>query len=147
MPDNATIYIADPSLLGSKLFGQSERIRSYEDVSERGSATGIKFKLDAGEIAVNFMPEAMMEEHLQGFCAYAEHVIPDKDRLVYVLSRIHHVRLVLGCTITPGFDDAGSIQEFLFEFNGLLNGLLFLADTIFDYDGEALGGPLANQES
>jgi hypothetical protein len=99
MPNNATIYIADPSLLGSKLFGQSKRIRSYEGLSDRDSATGLKFQLDAGKVVVNFMPEPMMEEHLPGFCGYAQHVIAGKDRLVYAIGRIRHVRLVLGCTI------------------------------------------------
>ena len=147
MADNATIYIADPSLLGSKTLDQLEGIRWYESLSQGSSAAGVKFILDAGQVAMNFMPQELMEEHLQGFSAYAEHAVKDKERLPYVLSRIRHVRLVLGCVIEPGFDEAGKIQEFLFHFNGLLNGLLFLADTIFDYDGEPLGGPLAEQES
>jgi hypothetical protein len=40
---------------------------------------------------------------------------------------------------SPGFDDDGKITEFLFQFNCAVNGLLFFADTIFDFDGQSLG--------
>jgi hypothetical protein len=145
MPENAAIYIGDPSVIGTKLFRQLEGVRSHTGLSQDESATGLGFELAAGRIAMNFMSEGIMAEHLQGFCGYAEHVISNKDRLIYAVSRIQHTRLVLGCVIEPGFDDEGKIQDFLFQFNSLVNGLLFLGDTIFDYDGEALGGPLAEQ--
>jgi hypothetical protein len=147
MPDNATIYIADPSLLGSKSFGQIADIRSYAGLEEGGSATGVQFTLDAGQLSMNFMPEAQRAQHLEGLSGYARSVIADKDTLVYVLSRIHHVRLVLGCVITPGFDEAGQVQEFLFRFNAHFSGLLFFYDSVFDYDGQPLGGPLMEQHS
>lgn len=146
VPDNVTIYISDPSLLGSKLFKQIKGIRSYEGLNEGDSATGIRFKLDAGQVTMNFMPEKQIEEHLQGFCGYAEHVTSDKDKLPYILTWIQNVRFALGCVIEPGFDDAGKIQEFLFQFNAALNGLLFLVDTVFDHDGEPLAGPLADEK-
>ncbi len=145
MSRNAAIFLGDPSVIGTKLFRQLEGVRSHTSLSQGKSATGFGFELAAGRIAMNFMPEGMMAEHLQGFCGYAEHVISDKDRLIYTVSRIQHTRLVLGCVIEPGFDDEGKIQEFLFQFNSRVNGLLFLGDTIFDYDGEPLGGPLAEQ--
>lgn len=145
MSDNAAIYVGDPSVVGTKLFRRLEGVRSYTGLSEGVSAAGLGFELVVGRVGMNFMPEGMMAEHLQGFCGYAKHVISDKDRLIYTVSRIQHTRLVLGCEIDPSFDDAGKIQEFLFQFNSLVNGLLFLGDTIFDYDGEALGGPLAEQ--
>ncbi len=143
--DNAAIYLSDPSLLGSKVFQKLEHVRSYTGLSQSESATGLGFELESGRIAMNFMSEDQIPEHLQGFSGYAEHVISNKDQLIYTQSRIHHVRMVLGCVIEPGFDEEGKIQEFLFQFNSLVNGLLFFGDTIFDYDGEALGGPLAEQ--
>lgn len=146
MPDNATIYIADSSLLDSKLFNQFEEIRSYEGVSADDSATGLRFRLDTGNITMNFMPAEILEQHLQGFCGYAEHVAQEKDALPYILSRIQNVRFVLGCVIEPGFDADGKVQEFLFAFNAALNGLLFMADAIFDHDGERLGGPLTEPD-
>jgi hypothetical protein len=147
MPDNATIYIADPSLLGAKLFKQMSGILSCEGLSQGSSATGIRFKLQAGEVTINFMPQVAIEQHLRGFSGYAEQFIVDRDKLPYVLSRIKQVRFVLGCVIEPGFDKAGKVHEFLFQFTALLNGILFLDNTIFDYDGEALGGPLAQRRS
>lgn len=94
---------------------------------------------------MNFMPAGMVEEHLQGLEGYASQVIKDHERLPYILARIHHVRFIIGCVIEPGFDEAGKMQQFLFHFTGLLNGLLFADDTLFDYDGEPLAGPLAEQ--
>lgn len=145
MPDNAAIFVADPSLIGSKLFNQLEGVRSYTSLSRGECATGLGFELGADKVAMNFMPDEMIREHLQGFSGYAEHVIPNNDLLIYTKSRIHYVRMVIGCVIEPGFDEEGKIQEFLFQFNGLVNGLLFLGDIIFDYDGEPLGGPLTDQ--
>ena len=140
MSDHAAIYIADPSILDSRLFDQIDGILSYEGLSEGDSATGFRLMLEAGQVRMNFMPQEQVAKHLEGFAGYAETVITDKDLLLYTRSRIYYVRLVCGCVITPGFDDDGKIEEFLFQFNCAVNGLLFFADTIFDYDGESLGG-------
>ena len=140
MPGNAAIYIADPSLLGSKLFDQIEGIRSYEGLSQNGSATGVRFKLDAGQVTMSFMPTPQIEQHLKGFSEFAQSVIKDKDRLIYALSRIRQVRFVLGCAITPNFDESGTIEDFLFRFNGHVNGMLFFEDTLFGYNRQPLGG-------
>ena len=140
MAGNAAIYIADPSLMGSRFFDKIEGIQSYEGLYQGDSATGVRFILDAGQVTMNFMPGEQVAQHLKGFAGYAEHVIKDRDQLIYAQSRIHYVRLICGCVITPDFDDDGKIQDFLFQFTGAANGLLFFADAIFDYDGQALGG-------
>jgi hypothetical protein len=138
MPGNAAIYIADPSMMGSRLFDKIEGIKLYDGLSQGNSATGVRFVLDAGQVTMNFMPEQQIAQHLQGFSGFAEQTIKDKDRLIYTLARIRHVRLVCGCVITPDFDDAGTIQNFLFRITRAANGLLFFANTIFDYEGQAL---------
>ena len=140
MSDYAALYIADPSILGPRLFDQIDCILSYERLLEGDSATGFRLTLEAGQVTINFMPQEQVPKHLEGFAGYAETVITDKDLLLYTRSRIYYVRLVCGCVITPGFDDDDKIQEFLFQFNCAVNGLLFFSDTIFDYDGESLGG-------
>jgi hypothetical protein len=126
--------------MGSRFFNKIEGIQSYEGLSQGDSATGVRFTLDAGRVTMNFMPEQQVAQHLKGFAGYAQHVIKDRDQLIYAQARIHYVRLICGCVVTPDFDDAGKIQDFLFQFTGAANGLLFLADTIFDYDGQPLGG-------
>jgi hypothetical protein len=72
-------------------------------------------------------------------------ICPDQDRLVYVLSRISNIRFVMGCVIEPGFDDQGVVQNFLLEFNGRLNGLLFIYDSVVDCDRKPLVGPLCGE--
>jgi hypothetical protein len=138
MPGNAAIYLADPSMIGSRLFQHIDGIRSYEGLSQGSLASGVRFVLDAGQVTMNFMPEQQVPPHLQGFCGFAQHTIKDKDNLIYALARIRHVRFVCGCVITPDFDEAGTIQDFLFRFTHATNGLLFLANRIFDYDGQQL---------
>ena len=143
MADNACIYISDPSLLTSKTFTSINSIEHYEGLSEGESATGIRFDIGIAEVQMNFMPAGQIEEHLKGLAGYAQSVSKgDTDRLAYVLSRIENIRFVLGCVIKPGFDQQGKTENFLFEFNNRLNGLLFIHDSVVDHDGEPLVGPL-----
>ena len=52
MAGNAAIYIADPSLMGSRFFDKIEGIQSYEGLSQGDSATGVRFILDAGQVTI-----------------------------------------------------------------------------------------------
>jgi hypothetical protein len=126
--DNATIYISDPSLLGSKVLDTLKGVQSYEGLSEGDTATGLRLRLKAGKVVMNFMPVHIIEEHLAGMSGYAEQMVQDRERLPYVLTRISEVRFVIGCVITPGFDDDGTILEVLMNLNSCLNGLFFLGD-------------------
>ena len=146
MADNACIYIPDPSLLGSKLFDSIGAIRSYQGLSEGDSATGIRFDIGVAEIQMNFMPPQQVGEHLSGFTGYVQSACYDKDTLMYALGRVNNVRFVLGCVIEPGFDELGKVEAFLLEFNRRLNGLLFIHNSVVDYDGEPLAGPLCDQK-
>jgi hypothetical protein len=140
MPGHAAIYIADPGMIGSKVLDKLADVSSYESVSDGDAAIGVAFNLAPGHVRINFMPEDQIRRHLEGFMGFAQQAISDKEKLHYVLSRIHHVQLVGGCVITPGFDQDGVIEKFLRELVARLNGLLFIHNTIFDYDGERLGG-------
>src|SRR4030095_5849159 len=100
---------------------------------EAVNATGLRLRLKAGEVMMNFMPAHMIEEHLSGMSGYAEQEVRDKERLSYVLHRISQVRFVVGCVIPQGFDDEGTMIETLLHLNGALNGLFFLGDSLFDH--------------
>jgi hypothetical protein len=141
IPDHATFYIADPSLLGSKVLDTVPGILSYEGTSdETGNATGLVLRLKAGEVLMSFMPPQMIEEHLAGMSGYAQQAVRDKERLPYVLHRISQVRFVVGCVIPQGFDDKGTMIETLVHLNGALNGLFFLGDSLFDHDAQPIAG-------
>lgn len=139
-PDYTTIYVADPSLVGSAALDKVPGILSYEGLSEGETATGIRLKLPAGEVLMNFMPGHMIEEHLAGMAGYAESEVRDKERLPYVLHRISQVRFVIGCVIPQGFDDKGTMLEVLMRYNCELNGLFFMGDSLFDNDAQPLAG-------
>lgn len=92
------------------------------------------------------MPPGDLDEHLVGFSGYAQHVIQDRDKLIYTLARIRNVRMSLGCVIEHEEEDTEAVHDFLFSLNAALNGLLFLYDSIFDFSGEPLGGPAADEQ-
>ena len=140
-PDYATIYIADPTLLGSKVFDTVPGIQSYEGASdESGKATGLKLRTKAGECVMNFMPAHMIQEHLAGLSAYAQNEVRDKERLPYVLQRISQTRFVIGCVAPTGFGEEGEMIETLMQLNGALNGLYFMGDSLFDHDAQPIAG-------
>lgn len=143
MPDFATFYIADPSLLGSRVFDEIEIIHNYEGLVRDGNATGVVFDIGAAHVRMNFMPPGEIEEHLAGLSGYIQSVCEDQDRMIYTLSRMRPVRFVAGCVIEPGFDDQGIVQTFLLDLNRQLNSLLFLWDSLVDFNGQPLIGPLA----
>ncbi|MGH8054804.1 MAG: hypothetical protein ACREP4_12885 [Stenotrophomonas sp.] len=140
MAGNAAIYIADPGMIGSKVFNSLTNVSSYESLSDGETATGVVFHLPPGRVTINFMPGEQIQRHLEGLTGFAQQTITDRDKMLYALSRIYHVQLVGGCVITPDFDQDGVIERFLRDLVSRLNGLLFIHGTIFDYDGERLDG-------
>jgi hypothetical protein len=145
MPANAAIYLADPSLLGSRTLDVIEEIKSYEGLKNDQLASGMLLQFSWGTVTVSFMPPDQLPQHLAGFTAYAEKTVENRDTRIYLLSRIRHVRMCLGCVIEHSPDSESDAQRFLFRFNSELNGLLFLYDSIFDRDGTPLGGPATKQ--
>lgn len=140
-PDYATLYIADPSLLGSRVFDTVKDILSYEGTNDdEGNATGVRLRLKSGECIMNFMPEHMIEEHLNGLAGMTEQCVRDRERLPYILSRIRQVRFVIGCVAPTGFGPKGEMIEPLMQLNSALNGLFFMGDSLFDFNGEPLVG-------
>jgi hypothetical protein len=91
MPDNATIYISDPSLLGSRLFDSINTIQAYNGVSGDDTTKGVIFDIGVARVQMNFMPKDELPQHLNGFLGYAEQMFSgNQDDLLYLLSRIRH---------------------------------------------------------
>ncbi len=104
-------------------------------------------ELDYASIQMNFMPQENVAEHLKGLEGYVNHMFKgNEDELVYILARLQAVSFVMGMVINPVFDKEPKTIDFLYGFNNRLNGLLFLYDSLIDYDGSPLTGPLANEE-
>lgn len=127
--------------MGSRLFDALKDIKAYEGLSEGEDATGVRLTFVWGSITMNFMLGDAVEHHLVGLEGYVRSMITDNDTLVYTLARIRGVRLALGCVISHEEQDTDMVHDFLFAFNNRTNGLMFLYDSVFDYNGEALGGP------
>ncbi|MFT5469924.1 MAG: hypothetical protein ACI8UO_005047 [Verrucomicrobiales bacterium] len=134
---NAAIYIADPSLLGSRFLDCLEDILSYESISDGNQATGIIITLKWGTMTLNFMPSDQLDPHLQGLIGYVRAHIVDDDSLGYALGRLNYVRMSLGCVIEHE-EDSDDFVDFLFRFFGSLNGLLFFFDRLYDFTGDTL---------
>lgn len=132
-------------MLGSRLFDRIEAIESYEDISDGSVATGIRFKLRWGSITMNFTPGNKVADHLQGLSGWLHHNLTDRDTLIYALARVHHVRMVIGCVIEHDESSSGDVFDFLLRFNISLNGLLFVCDSLLDFTGDAIAGPMVEE--
>jgi hypothetical protein len=141
MPVNAAIYLADPSMLGSRLFEKLEGIEQVEGLSNSDKATGIRFKTAWGTVQMNFMPEDRLPANLLGLTHYARQWIRDSDTLTYTLARIQHVRMCLGCVMNAAEDKADEVEDFLGHFTFFVGGLLFLYEVLFDWNGDPLCVP------
>ena len=140
MPKNAAIYIADPSMLGSRLFDSLDEIKSYQGLSEDGNATGFKLTFGWGTFTMNLRSGEGLEEHLNGFRGFVDHTTEDQELVLYTISRITYVRMLLGCVITHESDAEKEAKEFLHTFNRAVNGLLFLENTVWDWTGDPIAG-------
>ena len=134
-----TIYAADPSMLGARYFGrfpQIQGIKAGEDES-----AGMQIALAGGSITLNFMPPEDMPDHLDGLAGYcAQHLQEDQDKLAYVLSRVSQVRIVLACVADAGLADDAAV-DFVSSFAQGLNAMLFVFNSLYDFDGACLVGP------
>jgi len=143
MISNATIYISDPSLVGSKLFGKFPEITKITPLYEGPNASGVILDLDFGRVQMNFMPKEELTAHINGLEGYVNHTFNgQEDDLTYLISRINMISLAIGMVIEPSFDEEPRAIEFLYKLNDRVNGLLFIYDSLVDYDGEPLCGAL-----
>jgi hypothetical protein len=147
VPQNATYYISDPSILSSRLFNLIDDITAYEGLSDGTNAVGAKLTLSWGVVTMNFMPSEELDEHLHGFEGYIRSIITDPEELLYPLARLHNVKMCIGCNIEHDESDTEAVHTFLFNFNGAVNGLLFLYDSVFDFTGSALVSPADQDEN
>ncbi len=146
MKTNAAIYIADPSMLGSRLIDGFDEVISYQSVSDGDKATGLVLTLAWGTMTLNFMPTQQFDEHMAGFEGYVRTHLFDSDSLTYALARLLHVRMCLGCIIEHE-EDSEDFVTFLFQFYGALNGILFFYDRAYDFNGDILASSRDDEES
>lgn len=139
--DSVAIYIADPSLLIPKLFGQLEGVRKIEQKEAEGTTVGLRFHLSNAVVTLNYLPADEMEAHMAKFAGFAGRILAaDKEALAYVSARSANVRRVLAGYAEPGFDSEGRVMQFLVKLCSLLNGFMFAGDSVTDYDGQILIG-------
>jgi hypothetical protein len=140
--DSVAIYIADPSLLIPKLFGQLEGLRKIEQKEIEGKTVGLRFHLSAAVVTLNYLPEEERRGHMAKFAGFSERILAsDAEALAYVKSRSENVKRVLAGFAEPGFDNEGRVLQFLVKLCSLLNGFMFVGESVVDYDGQILLGP------
>jgi hypothetical protein len=143
--DYATIYTACPSLLGSKMIGMFPEIISHKAKSNENNATGMIWETKSGILELNFIWKNELKENLKGFKIFAVNSIVDDNRKKYILSRIINTEMAIGIVIQNGFDKNNLVTNLLLDINNRLNGLLFLYDSIIDYNGEPYCGPMMKE--
>lgn len=142
MPKNASFYISDPSIIGARLFDEIDTIESYKQFANKNDAAGFSLKMPWGQVDVDIMPAKALPNHLKGFEGYVRDQKLSKENLAYTLGRLHNVRMCLGCEITHEPEAEKDVMDFLVRFNSYLNGLILVYNSVFDWSGEVLCGPL-----
>ncbi|MDD1605559.1 MAG: hypothetical protein LUO95_01030 [Methylococcaceae bacterium] len=142
MPKNASFYISDPSMIGTRLFNEIDFIESYKQHANKNDAAGFTLKMPWGQIDVDIMPAKALPHHLKGFEGYIKDQRLSKEDLLYTLTRLHNVRMCLGCEITHTPETEKEVVDFLVRFNSHLNGLVLFYNSVFDWTGDVLCGPL-----
>lgn len=142
--DSVAIYIADPSLLIPKLFGQLEGVRKIEQKEIEGTTVGLRFHLSNAVVTLNYLPQSEMQDHMAKFAGFTGRILAaDAETLAYMKARSENVKRVLAGYAEPGFDSEGRVMQFLIKLCSLLNGFMFAGDSVMDYDGQVLiGSPL-----
>src|SRR5918911_1551811 len=101
--DSVAIYIADPSLLIPKLFGQLEGIKKIEQKEVGGTTVGLRFHLSAAVVTLNYLSDKEMQDHMSKFVGFAERILAaNAESLAYVKSRSENVKRVLAGFAEPG---------------------------------------------
>jgi ABC-type anion transport system duplicated permease subunit len=143
MTSKATIYISDPWMIGTKLFDQFEEILEVKPINQGNQAVGMLFNLGFSQVQINFMSPDDLPNHLAGLKGYVESTYNGcNEDLLYIQARIKAITFAMGMVISPSFEEDDSVLNFLYKFNDRLNGLLFIFDSVVDYDGTPLVGPL-----
>jgi hypothetical protein len=141
---NVTIYCADPSLIGSKLFSFFPELKQTEPMGQNGQAKGMMLKFPFGSIECHFLSGDDLSDHLLSLKQYARSIFERSENdFVYLAARISEVRLGIGMNISPSFETEERLLKFVMNFNECLNGLIFIENDLLDYDCENLLKPTA----
>ncbi|MHC5057370.1 MAG: hypothetical protein ACYTKD_22075 [Planctomycetota bacterium] len=147
MSDKACIYVADPTLVGSKLFDQIEAIKDWRGTGSDDKAKGVEFDLGSASIRCTFMQGKELARHLEDFEDFIREALEDdSDGRLYAIARARQIRLAIGCVVEPDFDQDEVGMDFIMEFTTRVRGMLFVGSLLIDYDGEPLIGTLNDEE-
>jgi hypothetical protein len=134
---NATFYIADPSLIDSKLFKRFPEVQGMESAGRR-RATGFSLETRWGRIQFKFMPDKKFPIHIEQFKQFFCRVLPDRNAQIHALNRLAYVRLTMSCVFDIASGSEAEVQRFLVKLNRRLNGVLVMPRAIIDHDGSKL---------
>jgi len=132
------IYLPDPSVLTVRFFDTlaEDGLVSCEAISDDAdNATGIRFVLNAGTVDMNFMAGEEVEAHLNGFATWAQDNL-NEENAMYVVNRIAHVRMVLGCNVEKLDEEA--VGQFLSSFSMGALGMAMMDGNLLDFTGDVL---------
>jgi hypothetical protein len=135
---NATFYIADPSLIDSKVFKRFPEVKNMESAGNSRRATGFILTTRWGRIEFKFMPGKKFPTHLKQFQEFFRRVLTDSDAQVHAVNRLVYVRLTMSCVFDTRPGSEAEVTRFLVKLNRRLNGVLVTSRAIIDHDGSKL---------
>mgnify|MGYP001170561888 FL=1 len=142
MPANPKIFITDPSMLGSKLFDALPMVKSFNSIEDEAGAQGILLETPWGKVKISFIAEDALTAEIEALEGFIESKLAsNEDQQMYVMTRTYYLQMALDLEISQNEKNDDDLHNFLFEFNSALNGIMFLYDSIWDYDTSPICGP------
>jgi predicted small metal-binding protein len=135
---NATFYIADPSLIDSKVFKRFPDVKKMESAGTKRRATGFVLATRWGKITFTFMAAKKFSAHLQQFENFLRRALPNAEEQLHAVNRLAYVRLCMSCLFDVRAGSEAEVTRFLVKLNRKLNGVLVMPTVIFDHDGTKL---------
>jgi hypothetical protein len=142
MPKNCTFLLGDPSILSNRLYKTFEDLQKVEEIMEGSVVKARRLTLSWGTIRmVPEPPEKLKDLHdfLVNFTT--DHMRDGVDD-GYIFDRIYSVKWALNCVIDHPEDEKSmeAASQFLLDFNRAVAGMVFVLDSLIDFNEEPLVG-------
>jgi len=139
MPQVASLYIGDPSIVSEKSLLTLNDVESVEFYEEQGRQAGFILKTSWGKVRGIFIHEQALPHHLLDLEGLVNDDIKEEALLTYTLSRLYHVQLGIKLSIVHSEDNELDVQHFLLRLNNRFNSVMHIYKWLWDWDTIRLG--------
>ena len=138
MPQVASIYIGDPSLISGKLLLGLEDVSEVKIAFQGDKKIGFLLKTTWGTVRGTFVKEQDLPKKLLDLEGGVNENVKDDAALMYTLERLYHVQLGIQLSIVHKEADELAVQYFLLRLNNELKSVMHIYKWLWDWDTERL---------